>query len=72
MTYFYHPIVLSSYHPISWCPLRMSAVCLYHDEPEQRHQPAKMILASLVLLSIIVVVSVSLTELIGVREGTAA
>ncbi len=31
-----------------------------------------MILASLVLLSIIVVLSVSLTELIGVREGTAA
>jgi hypothetical protein len=31
-----------------------------------------MILASLVLLSIIVVVSVSLTEVIRVREGTAA
>jgi hypothetical protein len=31
-----------------------------------------MILASLDLRSIIVVVSVSLTEVIGVREGTAA
>ena len=65
---FYHPILLSSYHPIFSPALAFFASSLHHDEPDLTHQAAM----SLVLLSIIVVDSVSLTELIGVREGTAA
>lgn len=53
-------------------PVRFWSVLLYHDKATPDLAPPIMILASLVLLSIIVVVSVSLTEVIGVREGTAA
>ena len=60
---FVHPMLL---------PLRFWSVLLYHDRATPDLAPPIMILASLVLLSIIVVVSVSLTEVIGVREGTAA
>ena len=60
---FVHPMLL---------PLRFWSVLLYHDRATPDLAPPIMILASLVLLSIIVVLSVSLTELIGVREGTAA
>jgi hypothetical protein len=52
--------------------LRIRLVPPYDEKAEHYIAPPPMILASLDLRSIIVVVSVSLTEVIGVREGTAA
>ena len=64
------PIFLSSYFPSGYCAFRLSGPIM--TNPKINQQSAKMLLPSRVLLSIIVVASVSLTELIGVREGTAA
>ena len=65
---FYHPILLSSYPPIFRQLLRFSPVGSIMTHQTSATSPQM----SLVRLSILVVVSVSLTELIGVREGTAA
>lgn len=64
----YHPILLSSYHPIFRQLLHFSPVLSIMTDQTSATSPQM----SLVRLSIIVVLSVSLTELIGVREGTAA